>query len=685
MDNSSQSIRNTPSSPQDSTREQNQQAFRQHLRQADKFILEHQFEQARVELAAARKLDPKNPFLIAFEERIAVFERKKATPHPQATESVQENSESAEKEPPSQSKVNEVENISREAIEVKLRREIEEEYKGRFTEEIRKAEERTASIGEEERSRLEAQRQAIRVKNDQQIAETRKLLEEEYQQKLGQEISEAEKRLKEQHKAELVRVENEIRKQVTDEYDSKQRELVARLEHERDEQLEKERQAFSKREQQLKEQFDRKMLDALRKNESVFRAQSVQQQQLEREELRRELAEEFQATLAKERQSMQQETEQLKAKLQDAITVAKKQLQAECEQQVQEQLDQIRKREESEFEQRRTRLQGEMEAEFQRKYEDQIAAEHQRLQKEADSAIEQEKKRLQMEFNQLLDAQNENIHKIRTDLRAEMEATFLERLQRIAEDYGHKMDLLGAKIPTTSEERKALYREKMCSCYENGQPSVDQARTLMQLKEMLELTFDEHMAIESDVRVDLYVKSVEKKVLAGELNLSDASALEDLKQKFQITAEESSRLEPYILSRFQRFATKGKLLLVDDDLTFLHLLEDMLTEAGYQIVTAPDIKTALEKLNSIPIDLILSDIKFTVGELDGFKFFKTVQEQPHLRTIPFVFMSSLQDGVIIRSGMQLGVDDYLTKPMDTDLLVAVIEGKLKRYRSYGRN
>jgi DNA-binding response OmpR family regulator len=81
----------------------------------------------------------------------------------------------------------------------------------------------------------------------------------------------------------------------------------------------------------------------------------------------------------------------------------------------------------------------------------------------------------------------------------------------------------------------------------------------------------------------------------------------------------------------------------------------------------------------------LSDIKFGVGELDGFKFFKAVQERENLRNIPFVFMSALQDGVIIRSGVQLGIDDYITKPMDPDLLIATIEGKLKRFRNIQRN
>ena len=99
------------------------------------------------------------------------------------------------------------------------------------------------------------------------------------------------------------------------------------------------------------------------------------------------------------------------------------------------------------------------------------------------------------------------------------------------------------------------------------------------------------------------------------------------------------------------------------------------------MISCESIPQAFEQLKHVAVDLIVSDIKFLPKEPDGFKFFAMVQEQPKFRKIPFIFLSSLTDGVIIRSGIQLGVDDYLTKPVDPDLLLAVIEGKLKRYRS----
>jgi len=208
---------------------------------------------------------------------------------------------------------------------------------------------------------------------------------------------------------------------------------------------------------------------------------------------------------------------------------------------------------------------------------------------------------------------------------------------------------------------------------------------LMEIKELLELTFDDHLSIESDVRLNLYVQNVEKKIRSGEINLQKPNALEDLKRQFSVSSEEIARLESYILSLFQQMSSKGKLLVADDDLLLLQTLDQMLSEGGYQVIAVGDIETAMDKLQTETFDLILSDIKFENREMDGFKFFKEVQLRPELRRIPFVFMSALEDGVIVRSGVQLGVDDYLTKPVDPELLFAVIEGKLKRYRNIHKN
>jgi DNA-binding response OmpR family regulator len=65
-------------------------------------------------------------------------------------------------------------------------------------------------------------------------------------------------------------------------------------------------------------------------------------------------------------------------------------------------------------------------------------------------------------------------------------------------------------------------------------------------------------------------------------------------------------------------------------------------------------------------------------ELDSYEFFKKVSENPKLGLIPFLFVSARASPEEVRFGKMLGFDDYLTKPLDFDLLLAIIAGKISR-------
>ncbi|MBI3363440.1 MAG: response regulator transcription factor, partial [Ignavibacteriae bacterium] len=168
---------------------------------------------------------------------------------------------------------------------------------------------------------------------------------------------------------------------------------------------------------------------------------------------------------------------------------------------------------------------------------------------------------------------------------------------------------------------------------------------------------------------------------AGTEQVPDSQKLDELKQRFGIAPEESAQLEPRMLALLQRYSSKRRILVADDEKLLLSSVADLLQGHGFHVITAGTVEDALEKVMKFPVDLILSDIKFGADDLDGFKFFDAVQRVPALCSIPFIFMSSLREGVIVRSGMLMGIDDYLTKPLDPELLLAVIEGKLRRARS----
>jgi CheY-like chemotaxis protein len=674
----------TPKNPasQSPTREQTQEQFRQHLRQADKFIKEQQFAQAKQELVEAKKLDPTNPFIVAFEERIAMFEKgihlkssPVAKPLPERLDVPVQ---------PEPVEVAEVP-IDREAIEHKIREKVEEEYKIRFTKELRRAEEHAAKILDEERAKLEAQRHALNIKYEQQLDEIRQRLESEYRAKLADEISHAEDRLKKQFESKLHMMEEELKTQLTLSHATEIREMEGKLRHEHEALLERERASFQEREQTMKEQFERRLQDELKSSEVVVREQTQHQQHEEQNRQRNQMMEELQAALQKEREASKIEYDALKKKMEESYLAEQQKLTGEHQRRLEEELHTMRQRETEEFERKCAAVRQNVEQELRASYDQQISAERRRLHEEADAMTETEKKRLHDEYSAKLDQQESNIKSMRATLQRDMESSFLKRMEQIADQYDYKMELLGAKIPETQEGKLELYRARMRDCYLDGMPTVEGAKNIMALKELLELSFDDHLSVESDVRLDLYVEHVERMIMGNEVDIKKPNSLDELKLQYRITSEEAARLEPYILSSFQRVAVKGKILLVDDDLLLLQSLEDILNDYGFQVIPSDNVTQALEILTNTAVDLILSDIKFKDEELDGFQFFLNVQSQPHLRKIPFIFMSSLRDGVIIRSGVQLGADDYLTKPVEPDLLIAVVEGKLKRYRNFQGN
>lgn len=118
------------------------------------------------------------------------------------------------------------------------------------------------------------------------------------------------------------------------------------------------------------------------------------------------------------------------------------------------------------------------------------------------------------------------------------------------------------------------------------------------------------------------------------------------------------------------------ILLVDDQPDFLENLGLVLETANYQVLTARDGLRALSVLKAQPVSLILSDIE--MPSMNGYQLYHAVRINPEWVTIPFLFLSGRNLDSDIRHGKELGVDDYLLKPIRPYDLISVIQGKLRR-------
>nr|WP_255651569.1 DUF4388 domain-containing protein [Corallococcus sp. AS-1-12] len=103
------------------------------------------------------------------------------------------------------------------------------------------------------------------------------------------------------------------------------------------------------------------------------------------------------------------------------------------------------------------------------------------------------------------------------------------------------------------------------------------------------------------------------------------------------------------------------MLLVDGDAKSLRVMEVSLKKAGFSVTTAIHGKDALEKVQISPPDLVLADTK--MPEMDGFELCKTLKSDERFKFIPFVFLTNQKSVEFKVRGLELGGDDYLTKPI----------------------
>ena len=113
--------------------------------------------------------------------------------------------------------------------------------------------------------------------------------------------------------------------------------------------------------------------------------------------------------------------------------------------------------------------------------------------------------------------------------------------------------------------------------------------------------------------------------------------------------------------------SKGRILVVDDEIYIVHILDFSLGMEGYEVVTALDGEQALEKLKVEKPDLIVLDIM--MPKLDGYEVCKAIKSDPETRQIPVILLSAKGRNVDQKMGFDVGADDYITKPFSPRKLV----------------
>lgn len=121
-----------------------------------------------------------------------------------------------------------------------------------------------------------------------------------------------------------------------------------------------------------------------------------------------------------------------------------------------------------------------------------------------------------------------------------------------------------------------------------------------------------------------------------------------------------------------------KILIIEDEEPIRQTLRDLLEINGHEVLAAADGDEGIARAEARP-DLVLCDVN--MPKVGGFQVLEAFQARPHLREIPFIFLTALADRESMRRGMALGADDYLTKPFTEREILDAIAARQRRQQS----
>lgn len=120
----------------------------------------------------------------------------------------------------------------------------------------------------------------------------------------------------------------------------------------------------------------------------------------------------------------------------------------------------------------------------------------------------------------------------------------------------------------------------------------------------------------------------------------------------------------------------SRILCIEDEDDLREEIVEELIASEYDVVTAIDGVDGLQAMKKYQPDLVLCDI--TMPNMDGRELLKIIRDMPDFVETPFIFLTALADKSEQISGMELGADEYLTKPIDFDVLIARVRSSLRQ-------
>jgi two-component system, OmpR family, alkaline phosphatase synthesis response regulator PhoP len=122
-----------------------------------------------------------------------------------------------------------------------------------------------------------------------------------------------------------------------------------------------------------------------------------------------------------------------------------------------------------------------------------------------------------------------------------------------------------------------------------------------------------------------------------------------------------------------------KILVIEDEQSVRESILDLLAAEGFEGIGGENGNAGIQLLQNHYPDLILCDV--SMPGMDGFAMLREIRQRPNTSGIPFIFLSARSTKFEVRRGMELGADDYLTKPCTATELLGAISGRLAKHEA----
>jgi len=276
-------------------------------------------------------------------------------------------------------------------------------------------------------------------------------------------------------------------------------------------------------------------------------------------------------------------------------------------------------------------------------------------------------------------------YNLNEQLITDKEDKYSDKIPTLYEEF-KKAGLRPSDIALPDQQRRAskealeTYKQALLLVWSDGQKTEEEKQELRDLRQTLSITVEEHESLDRQAKLECYIFLLKHLLQSTASRTEIEISLAELRRSFDVSGTDHIAIEANMVAHKSENGKKTVIAVIDDDQQMLTLIKEILIHASYEVKDFLTSDDAYEYLKKDPVDLILSDINLETSTMNGFLFYDKVRELRHLQQIPFVFITGLDDSVLIRAGKEMGVDDFLIKPFRHDNLIAAIRGRIKRYQ-----